>query len=124
MINNNIKSLRSFIGAKDFELSRSFYRDWGFEEHIIDSKMSYFKMNNMGFYLQDYYVKQWINNLMIFMEISDVEGYWKDLQSLELPKKYPKVRLVPIKKYDWGQECFVHDPSGVLWHIGEFIGNQ
>jgi len=22
---------------------------------------------------------------------------------------------------DWGKECFVHDPSGILWHIGEFF---
>lgn len=21
----------------------------------------------------------------------------------------------------WGRECFVHDPSGILWHFGEFL---
>jgi len=21
----------------------------------------------------------------------------------------------------WGKECFLHDPSGILWHFGEFF---
>ena len=29
------KSIRSFIGAKNFEESRNFYHDWGFEEIIL-----------------------------------------------------------------------------------------
>ncbi len=32
----------------------------------------------------------------------------------------PKKVGIPIQKYDWGKECFLHDPSGILWHIGEF----
>jgi hypothetical protein len=31
-MNRQVKSIRPFIGAKDFEIARSFYRDLGFEE--------------------------------------------------------------------------------------------
>jgi hypothetical protein len=31
------------------------------------------------------------------------------------------VKLIPIRVHDWGKECFLHDPSGVLWHFGEFF---
>ena len=115
------KSIRTFIGAKDFELSRNFYKDLGFEEAIIAKNMSYFKIDdNIGFYLQDAYVQDWINNSMIFLEVDDVNDYWEKLQSLALPDKYKTVRLLPIRVNDWGKECFLHDPSGVLWHFGAF----
>jgi len=42
------------------------------------------------------------------------------LQALDLPAKYKNVRLTPIRNYDWGRECFLHDPSGILWHFGQF----
>lgn len=116
----NPKSIRPFIGAKDFELSRQFYRDLGFEENILGPGFSVFKTGDMAFYLQDAYVKDWIDNTMIFLEVDDVNRYWDELQTLDLMEKYENVKLIPIREYDWGKECFVHDPSGILWHIGEF----
>jgi catechol 2,3-dioxygenase-like lactoylglutathione lyase family enzyme len=114
-------SIRPFIGARNFEVSRNFYRDFGFQESVLSPNMSYFKTDGIGFYLQDAYVKDWIDNSMIFVEVKDVTRYWKELLALDLPVKYESVRLVPIREYDWGRECFVHDPSGVLWHFGEFF---
>ena len=115
------KSVRAFIGAKDFEVSRNFYKDLGFEETILSKDMCYFKIfETFGFYLQDAYVEDWINNSMIFVEVDNVEQYYNELQNLELGNKYKGVRLVPIRKDDWGRECFLHDPSGILWHFGEF----
>ena len=117
---HKVLSIRPFIGAQNFELSRSFYRDLGFEEKILSHNMSYFGLQGFGFYLQDAYVRDWIDNSMIFMEVDDVEKYWAFLKSLDLTTKYEKVKLVPIRNDDWGRECFLHDPSGILWHFGEF----
>ena len=115
------KSVRTFIGAKDFEVSRAFYRDLGFEESIISKDMSYFKIfDSLGFYLQDYYIRDWVDNSMIFLEVDDVEQCWNDLQILELHRKYVGVKLTPVKDDVWGKECFLHDPSGILWHFGQF----
>lgn len=113
-------SIRPFIGAKDFDISRNFYRDLGFQESILEHKMSYFKTEGIGFYLQNAYVQDWIDNTMIFLEVDDVERYWNELLALDLLAKYAGVRLTPIQHYDWGRECFLHDPSGILWHFGEF----
>lgn len=114
------KSIRPFVGAKDFELSRRFYRDLGFEEVPLSPNMSLFKINGLGFYLQNANVKDWIDNTMIFLEVDDVNRYWNELQTLDLPAKYAGARLTPIQNNDWGRECFLHDPSGILWHFGEF----
>ena len=113
-------SMRPFIGAKNFETSKSFYRDLGFEETVLGNDMSVFKTGALAFYLQNYYVKDWIDNTMIFLEVEDVDRCWKELLALDLPNKYEGVKLVPIRQDDWGRECFLHDPSGVLWHFGEF----
>lgn len=114
------KSIRPFIGAKNFEESLNFYRDLGFEESVLTSNLSYFKTEAIGFYLQDAYVKDWVDNTMIFMEVDDVGRYWSELLGLNLTAKYKEVRLVAIREMDWGRECFLHDPSGILWHFGEF----
>jgi hypothetical protein len=114
------RSLRPFIGSKNFNISRNFYSDLGFEEIILSHNMSLFKTGGLGFYLQDAYVKDWIDNTMIFLEVEDVDHYWNELVALDLQNKYEGVRLVPIRNLDWGRECFLHDPSGVLWHFGEF----
>jgi hypothetical protein len=57
---------------------------------------------------------------MIFLEADDVDFYWKELLALDLTTKYQGVKLTAVRKHDWGRECFLHDPSGILWHFGEF----
>lgn len=114
-------SIRPFIGATDFEISREFYRDLGFQEVVLTPVMSLFKTGNCGFYLQDAFVRDWIDNTMVFLEVEEVQQFWDKLVELNLPAKYPNVRLIPIRTEHWGRECFVHDPSGILWHFGEFF---
>jgi len=117
----NSKSIRTFIGAKDYSLSRQFYRELGFEETEIAHNMCVYSVNNnLSFYLQDYYIKDWIDNSMVFLEVEDVDACYQELLSKELPRKYKGVKLSPIKTWDWGREIFLHDPSGVLWHFGSF----
>ena len=117
----NIKTIRPFIGAKNFNESRTFYQELGFEESVISPKMSLFKVNEqLGFYLQDYYVKKWVNNSMIFLEVEDVDKCWEELLNKGLHDKYKYVRLTEIKDFEWGRECFMHDPSGILWHFCQF----
>jgi catechol 2,3-dioxygenase-like lactoylglutathione lyase family enzyme len=118
---HSAKSIRAFIGAKDFEVSRRFYRDLGFEEVPLGPDMSLFKINALGFYLQKAYVKDWVDNTMLFLEVDSVDRYYKELLALNLTDKYKEVKLTPIRVDYWGKECFLHDPSGILWHFGEFF---
>ncbi len=115
-----VKSIRAFIGAKDFQLSRAFYTDFGFKESIIAENMSYFQLGVFGFYLQKAYVKDWVDNTMLFLEVKDLPSIHKKIEALHLKDKYPTVRISNIQYNDWGNEFFVHDPSGILWHIGNF----
>jgi hypothetical protein len=115
------KSIRTFIGSTDFQTSQSFYKDLGFEERVISEKMSLFICNGLSFYLQDYSVKEWLENSMMLLEVDDVDQFWHYLQGLELDKKYANIKFIPTQENDWGKECLLIDPSGVLWHFAEFL---
>lgn len=113
-------SIRPFLGSKDFDLSRRFYTDLGFEEVQLGPQMSLFKTSHIAFYLQNAYVQDWVDNTMVFVEVNDVEAFWKELVALDLISTYPTAKLKPIRYDSWGNECFVHDPAGNLWHFGQF----
>ena len=115
------KSIRSFIGAKDFTESRRFYRTLEFEEVVIDPKMSYFRVqDHLGFYLQDYYRKDWIDNSMLLLEVENFDECVEQLFSLSLPETFPGVRFSKVRNESWGRELHMLDPAGVLWHFAEF----
>lgn len=115
-------SIRPFLGAKDYARSRRFYRDLGFAEQELAPNLCLFQTARVAFYLQDAYVKDWVDNTMVFVEVEDVDRQWRELVELDLPAAYPGVRLVPIRDHAWGRECFLHAPSGILWHFGQFSG--
>lgn len=115
-----IKSLRPFIGAKDFELSRAFYRELGFQEVVLSKDMSLFRTDTAAFYLQDYYNKDWVDNTMLFLEVQDVHAHLKRIQELELPDNYPGAEVRPMREEPWGTVFYIIDPSGVLLHVATF----
>ncbi|WP_336518221.1 glyoxalase [Pollutibacter soli] len=115
-----IVSIRPFIGAKDYQLSAAFYRDCGFTQKELSKNMSLFTLEHIAFYLQDAYVKDWVDNTMVFLEVDRLDQFYKSFVHINLPGKYNGVKLTPIKNFDWGRECYLHDPSGILWHFGEF----
>lgn len=115
------RSLRPFLGATDFETSRAFYRAVGFEETLLWDGFALFSTaGDLSFYLQDANVKDWIDNTQLFMEVDDVGALYDRLLLLDLPSQFAGVRLVPVRKASWGSECFLYDPSGILWHFGTF----
>jgi catechol 2,3-dioxygenase-like lactoylglutathione lyase family enzyme len=120
-MNHPAKSIRPFIGAKNYAESIRFYTTLGFTVHSLGSKMSVVSVNEqLSFYLQDAYVKDWVDNTMLFLEVEDLQHHWEAMKVLGLPDKFPGVRLSDIKVNGWGSEFFLHDPSGILWHFGVF----
>ncbi len=120
MPQGSTKSIRPFIGAKDYQLSLRFYQAMGFTNITVGEKMTYCFLGHTGFYLQDAYVKDWVDNSMLFLEVDDAYAFLEDLQTRNLPQQFPGVRVSEMAVNDWGVEFFVHDPSGILWHIGTF----
>jgi len=88
------RSIRPFIGAVDYQISQAFYRELGFEELLLDDKMSLYRINDsQSFYLQDYYVREWVENTILVWEIDDARSMYTQLHSLRLYKTYRHVKL-------------------------------
>jgi hypothetical protein len=79
-----IKSLRSFVGSKVFDVSRSFYKELGFEEKVIRDKLSLFQIDEFAFYLSPSDVTDWINMTELFIVVKDVRQCFERIKQLEL----------------------------------------
>ena len=120
---SHTSDLRIFIPAKDFDLSRAFYRDLGAVEEWAGTDLILFRLGTSSFYLQDAYQKTWAENTMLFVLVDDLDLLWKELQELKLTERYPGVRWKPPVDYDWGlREIHLIEPAGVLWHFAKVIG--
>lgn len=122
-MNHPAKSIRPFLGSKNYSESIRFYEILGFHVRTITENMSLVQVNEkLAFYLQDAYVKDWVDNTMVFLEVEQLESYWEAIKVLGLPDKFPKVKLSKIRRDTWGNEFFLHDPAGNLWHFGVLHG--
>ena len=113
--------IRAFVPAKEFDIERSFYREIGFEERTYDDSLSVFSQGEFSFYLQNYYVKDWADNFMMFLEVDDVDQWFYFLKGLDLENKYDGIRFAEPVDEPWGRVCRLVTPTGVLWHFGKFI---
>ena len=94
-----------FIGAKDCQQSRQSYGELGFEAGEREQYCEVMVNDELGFWLQKYDHKGWVNNSMIFLEIPDVD-FWEKERHL----KYKYVRFTEIKTLN-GEEnylCTIH----------------
>lgn len=113
--------IKAFVPARDFELSKHFYVDLGFELESLSDDMAYFHAGGCSFLLQRFYVKEHAENFMMHMLVEDVEAWWRHVESQQLEKKYG-VRVNPPEDRPWGIRDFtIDDPTSVLWRIGQSI---
>lgn len=121
---NESIGIMPFIGSLDYQTSRKFYSEIGFN---VEDGEKHCKVNineNLSFWLQNYTNKEWLDNSMIFLDVPDLEYLKRKLKQLEIENNYKNVRISESKKYNWGNEFFMHDPSGILWHFCEFRSNN
>ena len=115
------QSISTFIGSKDYLISKLFYTILGFEMVWEGENMCKFKVDdNNHFYLQNYYVKEWVENTMLLWEVDNLQASRFNIISLELHQQFPSVRITAVKVIEGGREFCLIDPAGVLWHIAEF----
>jgi hypothetical protein len=113
-------SIRPFLGTVNYNESRFFYQKIGFGEVIITPNLSLFTKGNLAFYLQDYYVKEWIENTMLFLEVENVESFKTEIDQLELREQFTSVKISDLQHQDWGNQFYIHDPAGNLWIVATF----
>src|SRR5271165_4366245 len=110
---------RPFLPSQDFDLSKRFYEALGFKK-LLDSEVAIFEIGSSGFILQNFYKKDWAENVMMQLMVDDLDGWWSHISSLDLPGKFGvKAPRAPAMQ-PWGlRVAFLFDPCGVLWHVAQ-----
>jgi uncharacterized glyoxalase superfamily protein PhnB len=119
MANLRAIEIKAFVPAKDFELSKHFYEDFGFTKASDANGIAYFHRDDVSFLLQDFYVEELANNLMMHLLVEDVDAWSTRIREADLAGRYG-VRVSTVQLQPWRMRDFVViDPSGVLWRIGQ-----
>jgi hypothetical protein len=114
-----VEALRPMVPAKDFEVSRRFYVDLGFQPEVrVPDRLIEMHLGSYSFMLQNYYVQQWADNFVMHMDVTDVRTWWDHIVGLDLPNRYGVKTLAPQDE-GWALVAGVIDPSGVLWRISQ-----
>ncbi len=116
--------IKAFIPARDFDRSKRFYGDLGFTEAWSSEDLAYFRAGPSSFLLQRFYRKEHAENFMMHLLVEDVDAWWRHVEASGLPEKYA-VRAGPPENRPWGIRDFtIDDPTGVLWRIGQTLGDR
>ena len=112
---------KAFVPAKDFEISKEFYRDLGFTMASDGGGVAYFHYEHVSFLLQDFCAEALAENFMMHILVEDVDAWWEHVQRSNVVSKYG-VTITPIEVQPWRMRDFcLFDPSGVLWRIGQNV---
>ena len=113
-----IKKMRPFVPAKDFDVSKRFYSDLGFEVKLLDDRLADIRLGPHSFLLQDFYVAEWAGNFMMHVLLDNLDAWWAHIASLDLAAHYGVPPPRAPKLESWGLNvAYVIDPSSVLWHF-------
>ena len=119
MSNLRVTEIKAFVPAKDFELSKQFYKDLGFAIASEGGGVAYFHLGHASFLLQDFCAEDMAENFMMHLLVGDVDAWWTKVREADVTRKYG-VKLSVIVQQPWRMRDFcVTDPSGVLWRIGQ-----
>lgn len=111
-------ALYPFIpSGADFEAALAFFGDLGFEVAWRAEGLAGLRFGDASFTLQNIDVPEWQSNQMITVEVDDLDAYWHEIDTLNLPGRHKGVRIRPPADFSWGREMHVIDPAGVCWHF-------
>ncbi len=113
-----IIALKSFVPAKDFDLSMRFYNDIGFTTSWHDNQLALMDYNGFKFLLQNFYLKDHAENYVMHLLVTNADHWWEKINEVNSNKGY-NIQLTAREDRTWGIRDFILlDPSGVMWRIG------
>lgn len=114
-----ISEIKAFVPAKNFALSKDFYRALGFTLASDYDGVAYFHFDDVSFLLQDYCPPGFAENFMMHILVKDVQAWYEHVRQTGVSQTFG-VRLTELALQPWRMKDFcLDDPSGVLWRIGQ-----
>ena len=115
-----VNDFKVFVPAQDFAVSTAFYRALGGVINWQMDGMAEFELGGARFLLQDFYVKEWAENFVIYMPVDDAAAWHGHMTRLIEAGTYPGIRVREPKQEPWGDTItYAWDPSGVLIYFAQ-----
>jgi hypothetical protein len=112
-------SLEPFVpSGSNFEGSKQLFVELGFTINWDAGDYIGFQKDDCKFILQKYVNKEFAENFMISVMVSDVDAFWNEVNEKKLPEKFG-IRLGKPTEQPYGREVNIIDIAGVCWH---FVG--
>ena len=110
-------SLQPFVpSGSDFEKSKQLFVELGFSISWDAGDYVGFKKDNCSFILQHFDNRQFAENFMISVAVSNADEFWKEVKEKQLPEKFG-IRLGDPGDQPYGREVNIIDIAGVCWHF-------
>jgi hypothetical protein len=110
-------SLAPFVpSGEHFELSASLFKDLGFAVKWDAGDYIGFEKNGCSFILQRYNNRDFAENLMLNVQVSDADAWYEELTKKQLVEKYG-IRISKPADMPYGREVNMIDIAGVCWHF-------
>jgi len=110
-------SLQPFVpSGKDFEGSKEFFQQLGFTINWDAGDYVGFDKDGCKFILQKFDNKDFAENFMITVGVTNVDEFRKGVIEKELPKKFG-IRIGESSDQPFGREVNIIDIAGVCWHF-------
>ncbi|MEZ8462880.1 VOC family protein [Vibrio splendidus] len=124
MENLKVSEIKSFVPAKDFDLSKRFYQSIGFEVMFEFHDIAYLRHGSCAFLLQNFYEPAHCHNYMMHLLVEDVKSWYQHIQNSNVVSEF-EVTVSEVVEQPWGMlEFCITDPSGVLWRVAENIRSR
>ena len=110
-------SLQPFVpSGSDFENSKKFFQELGFNISWDASDYIGFENNGCKFILQKFNNKDFAENFMITVAVTNVDEFRKKVIEKQLPQKFG-IRIGEVSDMPYGREVNIIDIAGVCWHF-------
>lgn len=97
------QQLKVFVPARDYAVSQQFYRALGFLQEDEVGHVTCFRHGaHCAFLLQDFYVRELAENLMLHLWVDDADAWWQHVHDSELATHFQVTCSVPEDR-PWGR---------------------
>jgi hypothetical protein len=119
---HNLKAVdfRVMVPAENFALSKAFYKAIGCIVDDVSTNLALVELADRRFYLQNYYVKDWAENFVLYVVVEDANAWYEHLADLIASNRFVRARVSRPRQEEYGAlVTHVVDPSGVLIHFAQ-----
>jgi hypothetical protein len=110
-------SLQPFVpSGSNFEGSKQFFQELGFTISWDAGDYIGFESGGCKFILQRYVNKDFAENFMVTVGVTNVDEFRKDVIEKQLPQKFG-IHLGEPSDQPYGREVNIIDLAGVCWHF-------